>query len=143
MNGNILDYAYDHPIKVMLICFLALVVISVLVYPIGSTIVYSEGERTGDIYKFSYKGIIWKSWEGEMYLGGLTSGHTDKNTIGIEKFYFSIPANETTAKANIIEKIKECSRKRAKCTISYEERLIGPLYINSPYIVTGVKEEDE
>jgi hypothetical protein len=31
---------------------------------------YSEGERTGTVYKLSNKGLIWKTWEGEMLLGG-------------------------------------------------------------------------
>jgi hypothetical protein len=34
---------------------------------------YSEGSRSGVISKFSKKGIIWKTWEGEMVLGGLRS----------------------------------------------------------------------
>ena len=32
---------------------------------------YSAGERVGIINKFSYKGVLWKTWEGEMVLGGL------------------------------------------------------------------------
>ena len=34
---------------------------------------YSEGDRTGILYKLSYKGLVWKSWEGELLLGGSKS----------------------------------------------------------------------
>lgn len=32
---------------------------------------YSQGDRVGVVYKFSRKGIICKTWEGEMNLGGM------------------------------------------------------------------------
>jgi hypothetical protein len=43
---------------------------------------YSDGERVGTIQKFSRKGLIAKTWEGEMLLGGLkrkTVSGTDSN----------------------------------------------------------------
>ncbi len=40
-------------------------------FPWWSDVTYSEGERVGVIVKFSHKGVIWKSWEGEMQLGGV------------------------------------------------------------------------
>jgi len=39
------------------------------------------------------------------------------------------------------EHILNTGEKRAKCTIFYEERFIRPLYVDSPYIVSNVKEE--
>src|SRR5262245_59606988 len=42
--------------------------------PWWSDTTYSEGERVGVIVKFSHKGVIWKSWEGEMHLGGARAG---------------------------------------------------------------------
>lgn len=35
---------------------------------IGCTENYSNGERIGFVTKFSQKGLIWKSWEGELNL---------------------------------------------------------------------------
>lgn len=34
---------------------------------------YSSGERTGVITKLSKRGYIWKTWEGEMNLGGMSA----------------------------------------------------------------------
>ncbi len=33
---------------------------------------YSEGSRTGLLLKFSHKGYIFKTWEGQMNLGGIS-----------------------------------------------------------------------
>lgn len=40
---------------------------------------YSEGERTGTVYKLSRKGLVFKSWEGEMLLGG--ARQTDQGAV--------------------------------------------------------------
>lgn len=43
---------------------------------------YSDGDRVGQIIKFSRKGLFCKTWEGEMLLGGLktkTTSTTDSN----------------------------------------------------------------
>ncbi len=31
---------------------------------------YSDGERAGTLYKFSHKGYVFKTYEGEMIIGG-------------------------------------------------------------------------
>ncbi len=49
---------------------------------------YSEGYRTGILQKFSYKGNIFKTYEGEMILN---NGSDSSNIIlNQEKFKFSI-----------------------------------------------------
>ena len=39
---------------------------------VGISTTYSEGERTGVLVKLSKNGYIWKTWEGEMNLGGMS-----------------------------------------------------------------------
>ena len=98
---------------------------------------YSEGQRTGDIYKFSEKGIFWKSYEGEMYLGGMTTGAN--GSLEMEKFYFSIPSSEYEQKKDIIEKLKNCNEDRSqKCTVEYTQWLVKPIKISSGYVVETV-----
>lgn len=65
-----------------------------LAFYIGWGVNYSEGQRTGDVYKFSKKGLIYKSWEGEMYLGGYHSSGGDSPTLVTDKFWFSIPEGQ-------------------------------------------------
>jgi len=48
---------------------------------IGCTENYSNGERIGFITKFSERGLIWKSWEGELNLT-----QTGMNTSSLYEF---------------------------------------------------------
>lgn len=52
--------------KKLLIAFAALLAVSCSNY--------SDGYRIGTLNKFSYRGFIWKTWEGEMSLGGFRKG---------------------------------------------------------------------
>ena len=99
---------------------------------------YSDGQRTGDIYKFSNKGVFWKSWEGEMYLGGVVSNQN--GGLQMEKFHFSIAGKDEGAKKDLIEKITKCVEDRTtKCTIKYKQWVSSPMRIDSSYEVTGVE----
>jgi hypothetical protein len=49
---------------------------------------YSEGYRAGLLQKFSYKGVIFKTYEGEMILSSISS--TRDVAIASEKFQFSL-----------------------------------------------------
>jgi hypothetical protein len=50
---------------------------------------YSEGYRAGLLQKFSNKGAIFKTYEGEMILSSVSS--TSNVAIASEKFFFSVP----------------------------------------------------
>jgi|CXWL01.1.fsa_nt_gi hypothetical protein len=56
---------------------------------------YSKGNRTGLLQKLSYKGTIFKTYEGELILSSIRS----QNNVAIasEKFFFSV-TNEGVAK---------------------------------------------
>jgi hypothetical protein len=53
---------------------------------------YSEGFRAGLLQKFSHKGAIFKTYEGEMILSSVSS--TSNVAIASEKFFFSVPKKE-------------------------------------------------
>ena len=57
---------------------------------------YSEGNRTGLLQKFSYKGTIFKTYEGELILSSIRS----QNNVALasEKFFFSVRDKETAKK---------------------------------------------
>ncbi len=50
---------------------------------------YSEGYRAGLLQKFSNKGTIFKTYEGEMILSSVSS--TSDVALASEKFFFSVP----------------------------------------------------
>lgn len=49
---------------------------------------YSEGNRSGILQKFSKKGNVFKTYEGELIMSSITS--TNNSPIASEKFYFSV-----------------------------------------------------
>lgn len=71
----------------------------------------SQGERIGTIVKFSHKGIIWQTWEGEANVGSMIS---DGEGMSPYVFDFSICDNNL----DTIEKIQGLIGKRAKIQYS-------------------------
>jgi hypothetical protein len=92
---------------------------------------YSEGERAGWVQKFSRKGWICKTWEGEQALVSLPGTST------VEKFQFTVH-DEATAEA-----INKVMGKRVN--LHYEEKvgLPGSCFGETRYFVTGVTEADQ
>ncbi|MCX6268878.1 MAG: hypothetical protein NTW16_16250 [Bacteroidetes bacterium] len=57
---------------------------------------YSEGNRSGLLQKFSYKGTIFKTYEGELILSSVKSNQDV--SLASEKFFFSVPGKELAEK---------------------------------------------
>lgn len=73
--------------------FITLLTIVILLSSIGFIywkylFTYSEGNRTGLLQKFSYKGTLFKTHEGELILSSIRS--TGNVALASEKFYFSV-----------------------------------------------------
>jgi hypothetical protein len=69
---------------------------------------YSSGERAGWVQKFSHKGWICKTWEGELALVSLPGS-------SVEKFYFTVHDDATATQ------IQQAMGKRV--TLHYEEKV--------------------
>jgi hypothetical protein len=67
------DWILDHIGRIFFIACLLFIVFCYGEYMVGCNPDYSEGTRVGTIYKLSNKGLIYKTWEGAMNLGGATS----------------------------------------------------------------------
>jgi hypothetical protein len=67
---------------------------------------FSDGIRTGELIKFSHKGYVFKTWEGELSQG----------LSGSQKFAFSVMDNQP----EVIEQMKQNQGKFVK--IEYIER---------------------
>lgn len=90
---------------------------------------YSEGQRTGVVYKLSKKGFIWKTYEGEMSLN-LTTKDSDGNLVN-KIFYFSV------SDPKVAEEIDSLSEKKIQLNyIQYKFR--GYCYGSSEYDVVSV-----
>lgn len=87
---------------------------------------YSEGYRSGELMKFSRKGVLVKTWEGQISQG----------LSGTNVFSFSVEDKEE----DIIEKMKEYQGHYIKVT--YMERYATFFWLgDTKYFITEVQEE--
>lgn len=88
--------------------------------------VYSSGERAGYVQKFSKKGYVCKTWEGEIVLVSMPGTQA-------EKFNF------TVRDAGIAKRVIDSLGKRVR--ISYEEHkgIPSTCFGDSPYFVQDVQ----
>jgi hypothetical protein len=107
-----------------------LIVLPVLIFALYTwvtlTWVYSSGERAGYVQKFSSKGYVCKTWEGEIVLVSMPGTQA-------EKFNFTVK-NDAVAK-----QVVESLGKRVR--ISYEEHkgIPSACFGDSPYFVNSIQ----
>ena len=88
---------------------------------------FSEGIRSGELIKISNKGMIFKTWEGELSQG----------IAGAQIFKFSILDSDE----KIIEQMKEMQGEYVK--VNYIERYrTFPWWGDTSYYITEVVKED-
>ena len=86
-SGQITTVKKEHPIarffKKVLISFILLFVVVTVGAYFYFNYTYSEGSRAGMLVKFSEKGYIFKTYEGDLNLGGINPlpGNTIANNI--------------------------------------------------------------
>jgi hypothetical protein len=104
-------------------------------YPTGAFKNYSNGSRVGVVTKLSNKGFIWKSWEGEMNIGGFRNS-TDSNgnsNIVANIFAFNIESPE------VVKKIQEAMQTGDRVELVYRQWGLKPITISSRYVITEVR----
>jgi hypothetical protein len=73
---------------------------------------YSEGTRAGDLIKISRKGVVFKTYEGQLNLGGFQSDSNDGLSGNIWAF--------SVTKDDIYEQLQQYEGKRVK--LHYKQR---------------------
>jgi len=91
---------------------------------------FSDGYRAGLLQKFSHKGNIIKTYEGEMILSSVSSNMNV--AIASEKFYFSVTSENLAQKLDTIQ---------GQMVIVHYQQKNGVLFWHgdSEYIVDSVK----
>jgi len=93
---------------------------------------YSEGNRTGLLQKFSHKGNLFKTYEGELILSSIQS--TAGVGLASEKFLFSVADDSLATKMMNLE--------GHKVTVHYQQKNTTlPWRGDSEYIVDKVTVE--
>ncbi|MCM2359160.1 MAG: hypothetical protein NDI77_13510 [Geobacteraceae bacterium] len=110
---------------------IAKVLIVILVLFAGYTWValnwsYSKGERAGYLQKFSHKGWLCKTWEGELQM-------IPAPGVLPEKFLFSVRSDAVAARLN--------NAMGKKISVSYDQHKGIPTtcFGESEYFVTGIR----
>tara|TARA_R110002124_G_scaffold257901_1_gene423620 strand:- start:130 stop:591 length:462 start_codon:yes stop_codon:yes gene_type:complete len=94
---------------------------------------YSEGKRGGFVNKLSNKGYIFKTYEGELRIGGMFEGD---GTLNAAEWQFSVETSNKEAIANLEEAIKNGTR----VSLTYEEKFFKlPWNGETKYLVTKVE----
>jgi hypothetical protein len=89
---------------------------------------YSEGIRAGELIKFSHKGVIIKTWEGEISQG-VSEG---------QMFKFSVESS----KDEVIDDLQRLQGKYVK--LHYFERFSSFMWLgDTKYFITKVEEDVE
>jgi hypothetical protein len=110
--------------KIITYLVLAIVIFVTAYFSFVYYATYSEGIRTGELIKISSKGVLFKTWEGELSQG----------ISGAQIFKFSILDKDE----KVIEDLKEFQGKYVKVT--YVERYrTFPWWGDTNYFVTEVK----
>lgn len=94
----------------------------------------SEGVRMGVVQKFSYKGMVNKSWEGELVMEGVRSTETKSSTKITNVWKFS------TLDANVAKQIDDAmmNPKSPQVVLKYCQVFTAMGQTDTPYHVTKV-----
>lgn len=112
--------------KIGIYFVIVVVVMTALFFTIAYYASYSDGDRTGELIKFSRKGYVFKTWEGEISQG----------IAGAQIFKFSVLDNDE----EVIETLKKYQGQYIKVT--YVERYTTfPWWGDTNYYITAVKKE--
>ena len=103
--------------KILIKIVIGLIVIVIVAFAFLSYGNFSSGYRAGVPIKVSHKGVLFKTWEGELNVGGLTnSGQGAIPTT----WAFSIEKDQ----AEVRQKIEEAITKGKRVKLSYEEKFV-------------------
>lgn len=95
---------------------------------------FSEGYRAGSLQKFSSKGTIFKTYEGEMILSSISS--TKNVAIASEKFYFTLINKNLVRQFDMLQ---------GQDIIVHYKQKNAPLFIrgDSDYLVDSVRVKNQ
>lgn len=94
---------------------------------------YSEGKRGGFVTQLSNKGYLFKTYEGELRMGGLSEGD---GTMNSSQWVFSVSGKNKDA----IAKIEEAIQNGHRVSLTYEQKFFTlPWNGDTKFFVTDVE----
>lgn len=123
----------------ILIALALLFIVSLIAVPVtisaagGAVPGYSVGQRSGQILKFSQKGLVWKSWEGQLLLHEFAGRQNGQDTSNVWEF--------STRDPEIARQIEVAQSHGGRVTIGYHQYLIAPIEQSTDYTADRVTTE--
>jgi len=115
----------------LLICLAIVAILGTLVIGGMGGCSISDGTRVGTITKFSQKGMMVKSWEGEMVLGGVRGAVQGGTVANTWQF--------TVLKSDLAPKVEALIGKEVK--VKYHQVLIhNPVTRDTSYEILSIEE---
>ena len=113
--------------RVFVIIIISILALFSIWYAFVYFVTYSEGTRSGELIKFSNKGIVFKTWEGEISQG----------ISGAQIFSFSVEDKNDA----LIKKLEALQGRYVK--VGYKERYAKITWLgDTKYFITDVTEEE-
>ncbi len=100
--------------------------------------VYSEGVRAGTVIKLSKKGVLFKTWEGQLNIRSFGAVRSENNLSEVFEFSIERDASE------VIHDLEEVSLSGERVNLHYVERYRAlPWRGSTRYFVTKVVRSDK
>ncbi len=113
--------------KVFILTITGIIAVFLLIYVFIYFVPYSEGVRSGELMKISRKGVLAKTWEGEISQG----------ISGAQIFTFSVLDKEQ----EVIKKLREYQGNYVR--LDYVERYATFFWLgDTKYFITNVEKEE-
>lgn len=118
--------------KKRLLIGLAIIILLFVAFVLICGTNYSDGARTGVVIKASHKGFLFKTYEGELNLGGISEG--DGTLMPTRVWKFSIPRGDTAVYNQIV-------RSQGKHVRLYYNEVLKVFFWqgDTPYMVSKVE----
>ena len=113
--------------KVFILTITGIIAVFLLIYVFIYFVPYSEGVRSGELIKISHKGVLAKTWEGEISQG----------ISGAQIFTFSVLDKEQ----EVIKKLREYQGNYVR--LNYVERYATFFWLgDTKYFITNVEKDE-
>jgi prepilin-type N-terminal cleavage/methylation domain-containing protein len=125
----------------LLVVLAIVVILSSMMFGITGGCSISDGTRVGTITQFSRTGIIWKTQEGELVMGGVRRGiNSDGGSTSVANIWqFSVPKNDKA----MIDKIQAAMDKAEPVRLVYHRYFfLWPWTASTDYLIEDVQEID-
>jgi hypothetical protein len=97
---------------------------------------YSEGYRAGKVMKISRKGVIFKTWEGQLNVEGITSSTGKASGSLTSTWEFSVEDHHK----DVIDSIQKAMDADKRVKLHYEEKFYTyPWRGDTKYLITKVE----